>query len=178
MPEKVNAFRVQRLCQIPVVFSFFCQAVFTKQVCQSKRSIRFLLLEAQLTYVTRDRLYRLNIFTVATFFYPVAQCRCVDVIAKSNGPCFVAEFMNLGIGAFVDSHDSAFFINPGGGGDVNKIECTADDMVCIDNLNVGRVGGIENWARYCFTACIFCNAEDDKIRIVYFFVDLLPHGHI
>ena len=86
--------------------------------------------------------------------------------------------MNFGIGAFVDAHDSAFFINPSGRGDVNEIECTADDMVCIDNLNVGGVGGIKNWPRDCFTASIFCNAEDDKIRIVYFFVDLLPHGHI
>ena len=45
-------------------------------------------------------------------------------------------------------------------------------------LNVGCIGGVKYWADNGLTTGILGGRDDDKIRVVQFFINMLPHGHI
>ena len=48
----------------------------------------------------------------------------------------------------------AFFINPGSGGYIDKVKRTADNMIFIDHLDIGRAGCIKNGTGYGFSAAL------------------------
>ena len=110
--------------------------------------------------------------------HPVLQGQRVDISTKFNFLVSLTQLMKLGIGAFVDAHNPPSFVYPGGGRDIHKVERTTDDMVRVNHLHVGRVGRIENWPGHSFTADILRSADQNKVGIVYLFVDTLPHGHV